>query len=71
MGKDNAVMWKRVHVQEDFRSERVPECFADHVLIGYAVVGQRLAPYGVEGVAQSLGPELIGLKKKTKFGNNA
>lgn len=50
-----------VHIQEHFRSEWVPECFADHILIGDAVVGQRLAPYRVEGVTQGLGPELIGL----------
>lgn len=52
-------------------SEHVPEGFADHVLVGDAVVGQRLAPYGVQGVTQSLGPELVGLNEKTKFEMNA
>lgn len=69
MGKDNGVMWICVHIWEDFRSGRVPERFADHILIGDAVVGQRLTPYRVEGVTQSLGPELIGLNKKTKPGD--
>lgn len=50
---------------------RVPECFADHVLIGDAVVGQRLAPDGVQGVMQSLGSELIGLNRETKFVESA
>lgn len=51
-----------MHIWEDFG---LPECFADHVLIGDAVVGQRLAPDRVEGVTQGLGPELISLNKET------
>lgn len=62
--KSKAGMW----IVEDLRSERVPEGFADHVLVGDAVVGQCLTPYRVQGVTQSLGPELVGLNEKTKFG---
>lgn len=43
---------------------RVPECFADHILVGDAVVGQGLAPNRVECVVQGLGPKFIGLKDK-------
>lgn len=43
---------------------RVPECFADHILVGDAVVGQGLAPDRVECVVQGLGSKFIGLKDK-------
>lgn len=43
---------------------RVPECFSDHILIGDAVVGQGLAPHGVERVVQRLGSQFVGLEKK-------
>lgn len=45
---------------------RVPECFADHILIRDAVVGQGLAPDRVECVVQGLGSKFIGLKDKQK-----
>ena len=44
----------------------VPECLADHVLVGDAVVGQGLAPHGVECVVQGLGPKFICLKDKQR-----
>lgn len=70
---NNAVITngKRQHRAHSGVSQWVPECFADHILIGDAVVGQRLAPYRVEGVAQGLGSEFIRLNKKTKLGVNA
>lgn len=43
---------------------RLPECFADHILIGDAVVGQGLTPDRVEGVAQGLGAKFIGLTER-------
>lgn len=33
----------------------LPQGLADHVLVGDAVVGERLVPGGVQGVAQRLG----------------
>lgn len=44
----------------------VPECFADHVFIRDTVVGQGLAPDGVERVVQGLGSKFIGLKDKQR-----
>lgn len=38
-----------------------PESLALHVLIGQAMVGERLIPHGVAGVSQSLCAKLIGL----------
>lgn len=47
---------------------RAPERFADHILVGDAVVGQGLAPHGVESVVQGLGSQFIGLEdKRTSF----
>ena len=43
---------------------RAPERFADHILVGDAVVGQGLAPHGVESVVQGLGSQFIGLEDK-------
>lgn len=45
---------------------RVPECFADHILVSDAVVGQGLAPDRVESVVQGLGSKFIGLKDKPR-----
>lgn len=45
---------------------RVPERFADHILVGDAVVGQGLAPHGVERVVQGLGPKFVGLEDKRR-----
>ena len=42
----------------------LPEGLPDHVLVGDAVVGQRLAPDGVQRVAQGLSSKFIGLQKK-------
>lgn len=44
----------------------VPECFADHVLISDAVVGQGLVPDGVECVMKRLGSEFVGLEDKQR-----
>lgn len=41
-----------------------PECFADHILVGDAVVGQGLTPDRVECVVQGLGSKFIGLEDK-------
>lgn len=38
-----------------------PESLALHVLIGQAMVGERLIPHGVAGVSQGLCAQLIGL----------
>lgn len=43
----------------------VPESFADHILVGDAVVRQRLVPDGVECVVQGLGSEFIRLEHKS------
>ena len=42
----------------------LPEGLPDHVLVGDAVVGQCLAPDGVQRVAQGLSSKFIGLQKK-------
>jgi len=44
----------------------LPECLADHVLVRDAVVGEGLAPDGVECVVQGLGSQFIGLKDKRR-----
>lgn len=43
-----------------------PERFSDHVFVGDAVVGQGLAPHGVQRVVQGLGSEFIGLQDKRR-----
>lgn len=45
---------------------RIPEGFTDHVLVRDAVVGQRLAPHWVQGVAQGLGAKFVGLTSNRK-----
>lgn len=42
----------------------LPQRFADHVLVGDAVVGEGLIPGGVQSVAQRFGPQLICLEKR-------
>lgn len=42
----------------------LPECFANHILVSDAIVGQGLTPDRVECVAQGLGSKFIGLKDK-------
>lgn len=54
--------WGHMHIT----TSTVPECFSDHILVSDAVVGQGLAPHGVEGVVQGLGSKFIGLKDKYK-----
>ena len=48
------------------QEEQLPECFADHILISDAVVGQGLTPDRVEGVTQGLGAQLVGLCDRQK-----
>lgn len=42
----------------------LPQRFADHVLVGDAIVGEGLIPGGVQSVAQRFGPQLICLEKQ-------
>lgn len=44
----------------------VPECFSDHVFVGDAVVGEGLAPHGVQRVVQGLGSKFVGLEEKRR-----
>lgn len=45
----------------------LPQGLADHVLVGDAVVGERLIPGGVQRVAQRFGSQLIRLEKQRRW----